>query len=62
MTASPTLGPVPRWMLTPGSKLDKMNSKEAAAYLARQAAQGWPGSAGIHSGWGWRKAPEPKNP
>ena len=38
------------WQNTPGSKLDKMNSKEAAAYLARQAAQGWPGSVGIHPG------------
>ena len=45
---SPDHTTTPRWMLTPGSKLDKMNSKEAAAYLARQAAQGWPGSVGIH--------------
>ena len=52
---------IPRWMLTPGSKLDKMNSKEAAAYLAHQAAQGWPGSIGIHPR-GRRKAPEPENP
>ena len=59
MTADPTTTPC--WMLTPGAKLDKMNSKEAAAYLARQAAQGWPGSAGIHPG-GRRKAPEPENP
>ena len=50
------------WQTTPGSKLDKMNSKEAAAYLARQAAQGWPGSVGIHP-HGWhRRTTQVKGP